>query len=164
VLVQAGKHGGVQNVGRSHISFEENAQQLEDEDKNFGLLLEHELLDEHAEDVCVNHGLDAEGELRQINEAGVGVVSDLLDGVVEEGSGYFNKLVLNKNDTAHLRVRDLKDGAGGELSDVGVFVAETEEQLFEDVRLQGDVEFVSLVEIFVNFDEDLGAEDIVVVL
>lgn len=90
-------------------------------------------------------------------------MSDLLDGVVEEGSGYFNKLVLNKNDTAHLRVRDLKDGAGGELSNVGVFVAETEEQLFENVRLQGDVEFVSLVEIFVNFDEDLGAEDIVVV-
>jgi len=102
VLVQAGKYGRVQDVGSSHVTFEEDAQELEDEDQDFGLLLENELLDEHAQDVGINDGLDAEGELRQINEAGVGVVSDLFNLVVEKGSGYFDQLVLNKNHAPHL--------------------------------------------------------------
>ena len=79
MLVQAGKYGRVQNVRSSHVAFQEDAKKLQDEDKDFSLLFKHELLDEHAQNVSINHRLDAEGELRQINEAGVGVVSDLLN-------------------------------------------------------------------------------------
>jgi hypothetical protein len=51
--------------------------------------------------------LNTESELSQVNEASVSVVADLLDGVVEKLSRYFNQLVLYENDTTHLCVRDL---------------------------------------------------------
>jgi len=51
--------------------------------------------------------LNTESELSQVNEASVSVVADLLDGVVEKLSRYFNQLVLHENDTTHFCVRDL---------------------------------------------------------
>ena len=42
-------------------------------------------------------------------------------------------------------------------------MGEAEEELLENIRLKSDVELVSLVKVFVNFDKDLGAQDIILV-
>ena len=80
---------------------------MQDQYQDFRVLFNHEFLYQDAEDVRIDHGLNTESELSQVDEASVSVVADLLDGVVEKLSRYFNQLVLHENDTTHLCVRDL---------------------------------------------------------
>lgn len=42
-------------------------------------------------------------------------------------------------------------------------MGEAEEELLEDIGLKSNVELVSLVEVFVDFDEDFGAQDIILI-
>jgi len=91
-------------------------------------------------------------------------VSDLLDRVVEQLGGYFNQRILYEDNAAHLSIRNFEHSTRSQFSDVGVLVAETPEQLLEDGGLKGKVEFVSLVEVLIDFNENFGAENIVVTL
>lgn len=102
---------------------------MQDQNQDFGVLLDHEFFDEDAEDVCIDDRLNSESELSQINKAGVGIVSDLLDGVVEKLSRYFNELILYENDATHLRTGNLEHSTRGKFSYRGVLVAKASEKL-----------------------------------
>lgn len=84
-------------------------------------------------------------------------MADLLDWVIEQRSRYFNELILHEDNTAHLSVGNLKDSTGGKLTDVRVLMRETGKKLLKNVRLKGKIEFVSLVEILIDLDENFGA-------
>ena len=125
---------------------------MQDQYQDFRILFNHEFLYQDAEDVRIDHGLNTESELSQVDEASVSVVADLLDGVVEKLSRYFNQLVLHENDTTHLCVRDLQHSTRRELSDRCVLVAEASEKLLEHGGLKSEVKLVRLMEILVDFD------------
>lgn len=91
-------------------------------------------------------------------------MANLLDWVIEQRSRYFNELILHEDNTAHLSVGNLKDSTGGKLTDVRVLMRETGKKLLKNVRLKGKIEFVSLVEILIDLDENFGAQNIILLL
>jgi len=78
--------------------------QFKNEDKDFGLLLLHQLVDEDAQDVSINDCLHAKCELGQVDEANVGIVANLCYRVIKQSGGYIDQVVRDKNNAAHLRV------------------------------------------------------------
>lgn len=111
MFVEPRKNRGVQDVGRGHVTLQQDTKQLENQNQNVGLLLNDEFLNQDPQDVGLDNGLDPERKLCQVDEAAVGVVPDLLDGVVKELGGYVDQRVLNENDATHFGASDLKHRA-----------------------------------------------------
>ena len=74
---------GVQNKASGKLTLESNVQKSEDQDENLLLLLFNQLVNESGQDVLVNNSLDTVGELSKIDQAAIGVISDLGYTVIE---------------------------------------------------------------------------------
>ena len=91
-------------------------------------------------------------------------MADLADVVVEQ-VGHDGKGTAGDNgDASLLSVGDLEDSARGELSDDIVLLTAAVHELHENATLQGLVQFVSLMEVIVDFLEDLLSQNVVFAL
>jgi len=68
VVVKAMKYRCAQDQVCCHFAFEQHAEKLHNQNHDFFFFLIYELVHEDPEDVSVYDGLDAKGELCQVDE------------------------------------------------------------------------------------------------
>ena len=161
MAIESLKNVGTEEETGCHVSFEQDVHESEDQDEDGSLLFIGELVHEDPQDVRIDHILNAIGELGKIDQAGIGVMSDLGDFVVKKSSDDGQYFSMDQCDSSLLGVGDFEDGAGGEFPDGVLLLSAAVDELHEDSSFEGFVELVSLMEIFVNFNEDLGSENII---
>lgn len=109
--VKALENRGVEKKTRRQVSFETDVHEAEDQNQDDLFTLGHQLVDEHAEDVCVNDRCDSVDELREVDQARVRVVPDLRNVVIEKVRHDCERTARDQRHSAFLSVCDLQNGA-----------------------------------------------------
>ena len=161
MTVQSLEDVGSEKKTSCHVSLEQDVHESEDQDEDGTLTLICELVHEDSQDVRINHILNAIGELGQVDQASVSVMSDLGDPVVEKSGDDGQYFAMDQSDSSLLGVGDFEDGTGGEFPDSVLLLSAAVDELHEDSSFEGFVELVSLMEIFVNFNKNLGPQYII---
>lgn len=91
-------------------------------------------------------------------------MADLADLVVKEVGNDSQGAAGNDRHSALFRVGNLQDGARSELANDVVLLTATVNEAHEDARVERLVQLVSLMEVFVDLDEDFLAEHEVIAL
>ena len=91
-------------------------------------------------------------------------MADLADLVVKEVSNDSQRAAGNDRHSALFRVGNLQDGARSELANDIVLLTAAVDEAHKDARVERFVQLVSLVEVFVDLNEDFLAEHEVVAL
>ena len=112
----------------------------------------------------LDHILDSIGELRNVDEAGVCVISDLSYLVVEKLSHNRQNSAVNQCHSSLLRVRNLQDGTGSEFSKSVFRLAAALDELNQDLGVKGFVQLISLMEVLVDLNQNFHSQFIVICL
>ena len=132
VIIQTLEHMRVEHKPSSQFSFKRDVQQTQDQDENLLFFFFDQLVYERWQNIFVNNCLDSVGELCQIDQAIIGVISDLGDRVIEKLGNDFDQVVLYDGDTADLSSGDEEHGSGSEFTNFVVGVAEALNHFGED--------------------------------
>ena len=164
VHIESLQHRCVEKQARSQVTLEQDVHELKDQDKDDVLALSHQLVNEDAKNVCIDDRSDSVDKLGQVDEACVGVMADLADLVVKEVGNDSQGAAGNDRHSTLFRVGNLQDGTRSELANDIVLLTAAVDEAHEDARVESLVQLVSLMEVFVNFDEDFLAKHEVVAL
>lgn len=162
--VQSHEHGSIEQQGCGQITFKKNIHKAKDKMEDHLLPLLNQLVDQDAKDVGVDDRIDAIDELGQVDQACVGVVTNLRYIIIEEIGHDRKRATRDDGHTALLSVRDLQNGARGQLSDHVIFLTAAVDEAHQDARVQRLVKLVGLMEVFIDLNKHFLPEDAVVSL
>lgn len=161
MIVQPLEHVGVEHESSGQLSLKGDVKKTQDQNEDTFLFFIDQLVNESGQDVFINHGLNTVGELGQVDQTAVSVISDLRDFVIKQVSDHLDKIVLNKGDSSNFSGSNQQNGMTCQLSDSVVSVSEALDHFGEDTRVESEVDFVSLVEVFVDFNEHFLLEHVI---
>ena len=109
--VKTSEHECIQKKAGGEVTLQQDVHQLEDQNQDDFLAFIDKLFDKYSQDVRIDNRVDTIHELGQINHAGVGVISNLYNRIVEKVCNDSQDTLRNDGNSALLSVGDLQDSS-----------------------------------------------------